>query len=679
MDSLQRSDGEEEDDGSLTLSPVRHKLFPDKNLQDWEGLTLPLPVTFEQEGDDGVSVSLGDLVRHMHPYCMAICVENDGREQMLPEGGILLEVVDQGENGEPILAIPDMDLPISQPVKEQCSEIEQKISDEAGVASDSSEHIVVDDEASEAPVTVTTPVPSLDVKEKLVTKGQKEEIKAKSPSRRKKRKKCKQQPEPVEGRVLRSASVKNSPQEFMEKSRKGIRKEKKAKVPKVPVAAVSPASQPKKTCETRPETTRTLTTPETSVKPATSLSPRQNTVPSETSPPHSATTAVKIPKQPAAAHDELSSWPGLASSGSPAAAVGGAAQQTTLPVSEPLPHVAPVAVEPKPKALSLEEYRRLRQQKKPVAVERQDSNSTKWPSLPELPMELPPIPCLPDPNPKDPRRPNAQAAKKEVEEIRPAWQPRGPCAPPTPEALLVPPAYMVASSSRVTSAPALARPQQTPVPETGMTKSPAVSQTPSVQVPTSTHQAATTAPTADCIPHRSECQSSHHRPSAESECPPVPLQDSDVTKRPRPGSPKSVDFSQTTALAIATPTASSPPKAAVAHGVTGAAAPPSPNNPSTLIKPRTSAETQTRCSPPSQSPNAEPTVLDLQEKPTTAPEPSRPKSPTQELVESFTSEIGELIAFYAIKTLAACTVKSVLILLCLHPAVQFYFTAVTLL
>ncbi|XP_056136287.1 peroxisome proliferator-activated receptor gamma coactivator-related protein 1-like isoform X2 [Lampris incognitus] len=47
----------------------------------------------------------------------------------------------------------------------------------------------------------------------------------------------------------------------------------------------------------------------------------------------------------------------------------------------------------KPKPLSLQQYRQLRQKRLPL-VERQRNYSTKWPSLPEPPKELTPIPCL---------------------------------------------------------------------------------------------------------------------------------------------------------------------------------------------------------------------------------------------------------------------------------------------
>ncbi|XP_019116368.2 peroxisome proliferator-activated receptor gamma coactivator-related protein 1 [Larimichthys crocea] len=665
-DSLQRSDGEEEEDGSLTLSPVGHDSSLDNDLLDWKDLTLPLPVSFEQEGEDGVSFSLGDLVRHMHPYCVTICVENDEGEQMLPEGGILLEVVDQGENGEPILAIPDMDLPAPVPHHEVSNEAED-------VASDTSEHIVVDGDddvtVSAAPVKVATPVTpdlSSDIKDEMIIKGQKEEIKAKSPSRRKK--KSKEQPKPVEERVLRSGKVRSTAQESPKKPEKRpVKEEKKHKLPKVPLAsaAVSPSVKPKKLNPGQTEITTTTLLPETTVQVASSVPPRQKMTPLNASPektrPRCSPTSVssqqplEMSKQPAGERLEGSSAALSAvlppvSSESPAAAPTPVTPQATPPVSEALPPVAPAVSEAKPKSLSLAEYRRLRQQKKPAPLENQDNgNSTKWPSLPELPKELPPIPCLPDPCPKDPRRPNPQVVKKELEEIRPAWQPRGPCAPPTPEALLVPPAYMVASSSKVSAATPVPKPQQTPEPS-----KPSLPQKPSLPAPSSverlpTHPHTTAVP---CVPQSSEslASSKPDMSTADRKCSPELLGPKVGVEEPQSQlvSIKSVELTKTcpkTTTEAIKPTAAtaSPPSAPqkiTAFPKVPVVTAPTLNNPiasdgkfSKLTASGTSVASATHPSD-SESLKAKPVVLEIKEKPTTA------KSPTQELIEAFTSEIG---------------------------------------
>ncbi|XP_051936323.1 peroxisome proliferator-activated receptor gamma coactivator-related protein 1 isoform X1 [Hippocampus zosterae] len=452
--SLQRSDGEEEDAGSLTLSPMKPSLPSDCTLEDLGGLNFPFPVTIEQNGGDDLSVNLRDLVKHMHPYCMTICMEDDEGTQMLPAGGILLEVVDQGENGEPILAVQD--LPVPLPIEESPNN-KLRAEDEEEVASDSSEHIVVDDDDDDeafpqAPV--RNPNLCSDGKECNKINKQKEATIARMPSHRKRKKKCKKHCPPVEGRVLRSAAARNKIKELPQKSEKRrLKEQKKNKVPKATAGPITPSVEPMDSipqpCESAEIPTMTA---ESSVKAVAPFVSPQPTGLLKSGVSESPALAIysqqpdKMSQQVFQAPDELSSQSSPMSSSNPAAA-----PNFTLTVDEPLPPETPAAPEPKPKSLSLAEYRQLRLQKKPVAVDKQGDNSTKWPSLPEPPRELLPIPCLPQPSPRDPRWPTFQAAKKSVE-VKPAWQPRGPCAPPTPEALLVPPAYMVASPKKPANA-----------------------------------------------------------------------------------------------------------------------------------------------------------------------------------------------------------------------------------
>ncbi|XP_068578985.1 peroxisome proliferator-activated receptor gamma coactivator-related protein 1 [Cebidichthys violaceus] len=677
-DSLQRSDGEEEEDGSLTLSPASHDSSSDGDQLHWEGLTLPLPVTFEQEVENGDSVSLGDFVRHMHPYCMAICMEDDEGEQMLPEGGILLEVVDQGENGEPILAIPDMDLSLSPPLKKQSSENIRIVSDEAEeVASDSSEHIVVDDE-DEAPVQVAVPLTQYicsDVKGNLVIKKQTEEIKGRSPSHRKKKKKCKElhDPNPVEGRVLRSGTTRRTGQQSLEKPEKRpLKEEKKHKAPKVLLASTPASSsvKPKKPnpCQTETKITTTTLLPVMKVQVATPVSSRQEMVPLNTSReksrPSCSPTAVisqqpdETPEQRTPASEKLedsSAAPSAVLPPSSLVSPAAASSPTEPPLTPTPPPVAPAVSEPKPKSLSLAEYRRLRQQKRPAPVEKQE-NSTKWPSLPELPKELPPLPCLPDPSPKDLRRPNPPA---EVEEVRPAWQPRGPCAPPTPEALLVPPAYMAASSSKVTPVPKpQPKPEPSPTSESQKPSTPAFNSERNLP----SHQHTTAQPVVPCVPQSSGSPASltaatEVLSSANGKCSPAPSGGkSGVGERPQSASLKSVELPKpclkTTTDKIKTNTApvsvtSAPQKTIVFQKVPTLTAPVSVSNPITpeskSSKPPTNG---TQLSSPithpsdSQSLKAKPVVLETKDKPAAAVKPLRAKNPTQELIEAFTSEIG---------------------------------------
>ncbi|MEQ2276985.1 hypothetical protein XENORESO_016854 [Xenotaenia resolanae] len=654
-DSVQRSDGEEEEDSSITQSPDRLELSPD--FSGWEGLPLPLPIMLEHKGEDGLSVSLGDLVRHMHPYCMAISVENEEGEQMLPEGGIVLEIVDRGENGEPILAIPNMDL--SYPLHQPPSKNEEKEGAEDELA-DSSEHIVVDDEDdcpirknSEIPAAVK-PVAHLDAKEKVVLS--KKDRKTTSPSRRKKKSNEKQQPEPVEGRVLRGGTVRRVATDSHKKPTKGSVKEKVNKSQKPPSTSAPPRSLLKpeevKQFKTKKENTTAAWVPERNDKVVTLELPKQSSTPvAGESPLICAATAVssqqpsKTPYQPASAPEEKTE------SSSTAHSVSLPLISSESPVAPAIPQITPAAPEPKPKSLSLEEYRRLRQKKKLAPVEKQDKSVTKWPSLQELPKELPPIPYLPDPNPKEPRRANPQAAKKEVEEVKPAWQPRGPCAPPTPDALLQPPAYMISSSSKASAGIPVSRPQQTQDASRLLQRPPT---TPPDSANTSaTHT--TAKPAEPCVPQSfappvSLMPSVLVVSSANREC---PLPDPGRKGEAEFINPKSVQDTkvcQKTTTNIHKPTAASgsvPSVNVVSQKMSGVTVATSLGDPLTSNrkspKPTAKEQSSQPCaaiSLDSRNRTNHPAVVESKERSTTAMNPQRTKSDTQELIESFTSEIG---------------------------------------
>lgn len=589
---------------------------------------------------------------------------------MLPEGGILLEVVDQGENGEPILAIPDMDLPISLPHNEQ-----KHSDDREDVASDSSEHIVVvdDDEdvtLSDAPLKVSTPSTPLDTKDEVNIQRQKDDIKEKSPNQRKKRKKSKEQcpPKPVDGTALRSGTVRKEVKGSPKKpDRESVKDEKKQKISTVsPISALSSSGVKTKRADPCQNTTQTEITPraqlsETNGKVTSCVSPKQETAPLKgiaNDSQHSCSLTLVSSQQP----DETANHPAPEkledSSAAPLDVLSLVSSESTTavpspvtpPVSEDFPHVASAVLEPKPKSLSLAEYRRLRQQKKPAPVENQDAgNSSKWPSLPELPKELPPIPCLPNPSPKDPRRPISQTAKKEVEVVRPAWQPRGRCAPPTPEALLVPPAYMVSSSNKVSAASTVQKPQQTCEPS-----KPSVPQTPQTPAPrseknsTTQHTSAVLYASQGCDSMASSKPETPLLTSAGGKCSPA-------LSRVNGGCPKSVEppttGSKTTTEAIkqiaapmSAPSASQK-NAAVFTKVPEVKAPTLVDNlvSSDGKSPKANDTRVASATHPSDSKSLkmEPDMTETKGKPTTEVKPERAKSPTQELIEAFTSEIGE--------------------------------------
>lgn len=621
-DSLQRSDGEDEEDGSLTLSPKGQNLLPDDDLRDWDGLAVPFPVNLKQEGQDGGSVSLGDLVRHMHPYCMTISVENEEGEHILPEGGILFEVVDQGENGEPILVIPDVDLPVSLPCKKQ-PENGEKPSAAAG-ASHGSEHIIDDPIHSKAKCTAPLKRASLDPKGEMATRRQEAAVKAKSPTWRKKKKKTKTKP--VDGK-----DVKAQPKKQGRVMEEGIKELPPDSTSPSPVELQKQDSGPS---ELHTDIATVTLEPKTPEQVQTSASQKLQETPSPDivacSQPSSESPADQVP---------VSSTPPPVSPDTPPSP----SHPVSPDVSRAPPPVVTALTEPKPKSLSLAEYRRLRQQKQPAAVDKIDggssSSSSKWPSLPVLPKELPPILCLPDPSTRDPRRTNPHAARREAEEVKPAWQPRGPCAPPTPEALLAPPAYMVSSTRKV---PAV-QSQQTPE----RSKSPSPRSSPQL-TPVSAKsgtgpQHVTTVlagPRGSSDPLQSEKR--HKSPSGGESHPahseghqgfhhgPAELQTGPKTTT------EGVQSAATPASAPVTSGKSAAQQAA-AHTVTDGA--PSSRSKSSKVS-RTTVAGAARA-PDSPTLRAEPAVSENKDKLCTVGKGQRPKTSTQELIEAFTCEIGE--------------------------------------
>ncbi|XP_077586307.1 uncharacterized protein LOC144205663 [Stigmatopora nigra] len=443
-DSLQRSDGEEDDLGSLILSPLMSTIPSDCTLSGGEDHTIEFPVIVDEEHSDSLSVSLCDLVKHMHPYSRTNCTEDNRNMQILPETEIAIEVFKQGSNGDQVLSIQDPS--VTQPFEQSRME-NQIIEDDIG--SDSSEHIVVDDDVDSIFCQNAKRFSGLCSKKKdsLLIKIQKEDTVAVRKSHREKRKKCKKD-DPSVQRVLRSATMRNressqksEKKHLKEHKKKKHKKNKRHKTPPPP----SLTRYSIKHQEIPFQAERATLTPESNVKGVRCVSPQTTTLLKSGVAKSEAATVFsqepdKMSKQVSQAPAECSSQPSLVSSSNPAAAL-----ITRPPLVETLPHMATATPEPKPKSLTLAEYRRLRLQKKPVVVEIQSDNSTKWPSLPEPPKELPPIPCLTQTSPRDPHWPTFKAAK-EVVDVKPTWQPRGQCAPATPEALLVPPSYIVAST-----------------------------------------------------------------------------------------------------------------------------------------------------------------------------------------------------------------------------------------
>ncbi len=379
--SQQNSEGEEEDGDASFSTPIANIDFSSLDELDW-----CLPVSLEQDGES-MPVTLSDLVKHMHPYCMTLCVEGEeGQEHLLPERGLVLEVVDQGEHGEPILAIPDLSIPLSHT---DSAEGEQRVPENSIDKPEPTE-----DSAEKVPPSEVSHMKEKEVV--MIRKGKKKSKLLKAVQ--------------VEQRILRSSSVKETPQ------KKRPEEQKKKKVTFSPVLSSAEPKNPKLDHPTE-LTTLCITTPQAEAKITDSQ-------------PENKPLEKSVEEEPPSKEEPVSEQPAVCQLN-----------------------------ETKPKPLSLQQYRLLRQQKKPDPVDKTEDYSNKWPKLPEPPKELPLIPCLPDPNPRDPRKTMHAPLKKDLApEIMPAWHPRGPAAPPTPEALLTPPASLMASSKK----PATSKPTPPP-------------------------------------------------------------------------------------------------------------------------------------------------------------------------------------------------------------------------
>lgn len=393
---MQRHNGVEDD--AASFSEFVQDLDISSEL-DW-----CLPISLEQDGET-VSVTLSDLVKHMHPYAMTLCVE--GEEQLLPEEGIILEVMDKGEHGEPILAIPDMSFPLSL----------DSLEDKWSAAESSPEKVLHkhEDTPSEVGVTKVSPV-----REQYQVENEK--INKESLEKKLLKKKCKtEELKPIERRMLSMSS--NTVEEPNKEKEEQKRKKKVTFAPALTVDVY-------KNCLVKDLEAKTTTEQMPRKIAFSAITPTANLPSSQ--------ACMEVEKSK---HFDFS-----VENATPDKLPSDECIETVSSEQQP---EASQPCEPKQKSLSLQQYRLLRQQKKPSPLEKVGDSSTKWPTLPETPKELPPIPCLPDPNPKDPRRAASTPVKKEsVPEIMPAWQPRGPGAPPTPQALLVPPASMLAASKK---------------------------------------------------------------------------------------------------------------------------------------------------------------------------------------------------------------------------------------
>lgn len=574
--SQQNSEGEEEEDGDASFSIPLSNI----DLLSLDGVDWCLPVSLEQDGEN-MPVTLSELVKHMHPYCMTLCVEGEeGQEHLLPERGLVLEVVDQGEHGEPILAIPGLSIPLSQTDSTEC---EQRVP-ENSIDKQEPEH---DDNAEK----VTSPSNiSLVEKEKEVRKVCKG------------KKRCKSvEASLVEQRILRSSKVKEEPQ------KKQQEEQKKKKVTFSPSLTSAEPERPKLDPPTK------LPTPESQLKEEQIMTPEakiSNLMPDNQ--PLEKPVEEELPSK----QETPSEQPGVFQRN-----------------------------ETKLKPLSLQQYRLLRQQKKPDPVGKTEDYSTKWPTVPEAPKELPPIPCLPDPSPRDPRKTSHIPVKKDpVPEIMPAWHPRGPAAPPTPEALLVPPASLMTSSrksvtsskstsSESSSQPVHTSPQKRPAPIAVQQNTIHTETSPSER--TVSEPVSTTSKSSPSLKTPSQAECLHGNPNAAHVVAPskVPLKPQVITRHV-----------QSSTTSVPKPSAAVPAKSETEQVVLAPVCEQAKTSLPTNSKKLTS-RSQPHIAPIAAQPfftaQVQARVVELAEQMRMASsETPKPKTATVELIEQFTSEIG---------------------------------------
>ncbi|MBN3287856.1 PPRC1 protein, partial [Polyodon spathula] len=382
--ALQRSDGEEED--GEASSPTQGSSESDGDPSSPSGAHLGIPLTFEASSECLVnpqSFTISDLVKYTHPCYHAVCLEpGDGdTEQIIANGGLVLEIVEGEEQGGLMAGFPELGILVADSGDGLAESMEQ------------SAHPEEECRSSEAPGIEAQPMQDT-------------------------------QPDvgagiEVEGKVAEERAKGQSP----ERRASGRRKKRKSRAANTAPVAEKPRS-PKKSCAVSQRLTGVKTH-------------RQRGLPAEPQPspglvaaPSSAVTnaVVQEPEGP-----------------SPATAPQG--ESSPLESEAPLTRGSSIQEQkdPKPRMLNLEQYRLLRQKQQPAPVEKTQDQSMKWPTLPELPRELPPIPCLPEPVPTAQRKADWPPTK-----MGSAWHPVGPGTPPTPEALLVPPGMRVAPSKPAT-------------------------------------------------------------------------------------------------------------------------------------------------------------------------------------------------------------------------------------
>ncbi|MGH0136625.1 UNVERIFIED_CONTAM: hypothetical protein FKN15_070032 [Acipenser sinensis] len=460
--TLQRSDGEEEE--GEASSPAQGSSESDGDSSSPAGAQLGIPLTFEASSECVVnpqSFTINDLVKYMHPYCLTVCLEpgDEESEQIIANGGLVLEIVEGEEQGGLIAGFPELEILMVDSGDGLAESMEQSSHPEEECRNLEASGI----EAHPKQDTQPDVGAGVEVEEKVAE----ERPKGQSPERRASGRRKKRKSRAGPGGGVREDKPKSRPREEVGEEEEVIDVCQPPPTQSVTSGAAAlykeshflarqlESSRLQSTRESCVQTWCRAKTGEMALKANTApLAAKQRST-KKSCAVSQTLTGVKTHRQrglPAAPQPS----PGLVTA--PSSAVTSAAVQepegpssSTPPQGESSPPESEAALtggssiqeqrDPKPRMLSLEQYRLLRQKKQPAPVEKVQDQSMKWPTLPELPRELPPIPCLPEPAPTAQRKADQPPTKTGS-----AWHPMGPRAPPTPEALLVPPGMRVAPS-----------------------------------------------------------------------------------------------------------------------------------------------------------------------------------------------------------------------------------------
>ncbi|XP_041124703.1 peroxisome proliferator-activated receptor gamma coactivator-related protein 1-like isoform X2 [Polyodon spathula] len=461
--ALQRSDGEEED--GEASSPTQGSSESDGDPSSPSGAHLGIPLTFEASSECLVnpqSFTISDLVKYTHPCYLAVCLEpGDGdTEQIIANGGLVLEIVEGEEQGGLMAGFPELGILVADSGDGLAESMEQ------------SAHPEEECRSSEAPGIEAQPMqdtqPDVGAGIEVEGKVAEERAKGQSPERRASGRRKKRKSRAGPGGVVREDKPKSCSREEVGEEEEVIDVCQPPSTQSVTSGAAAlkeshfrqfESSRLQSTRESYAQTQCRAKTREMALKANTAPVAEKPRSPKKSCAVSQRLTGVKTHRQRGLPAEPQPS-PGLVAA--PSSAVTNAVVQepegpspATAPQGEssPLESEAPLTrgssiqeqKDPKPRMLNLEQYRLLRQKQQPAPVEKTQDQSMKWPTLPELPRELPPIPCLPEPVPTAQRKADWPPTK-----MGSAWHPVGPGTPPTPEALLVPPGMRVAPSKPAT-------------------------------------------------------------------------------------------------------------------------------------------------------------------------------------------------------------------------------------